>query len=208
MRIAAMLVLLSALTTPAAAEAVRDTSFRDADGHRVQQITAIVPAPVAKVWWAFTTDAGFSSWAVPVAHITLANDGMMETSYRLDARIGDPQNIRNQIVAYVPERLLVIRNVFVPKGAPFDLAFTAKIRTVFAFEDLGDGTTRLTESGVGYGEGKGYDDMYGHFQGGNREEFMSLIAMFRSGPIDWKAQAARIEASVHRPAGNPDPDVN
>ena len=144
-----------------------------------------------------------ASWAVPVAHITLANDGMMETSYRLDAKIGDLQNIRNQIVAYVPERLLVLRNVFVPKGAPFDLAFTSKIRTVFEFQDLGDGTTRVVESGVGYGEGKGYDDMYGHFQGGNREDVMSLIAMFRSGPIDWKAQAARIEASVHKPAGNP-----
>jgi uncharacterized protein YndB with AHSA1/START domain len=162
----------------------------------------IVPAPAAKVWWAFTTDAGFTGWAVPVAHVTLRNDGMMESSYRLSSKIGDPDNIKNQIVAYVPERLLVIRNVHVPRGAPFVPGVIGTIRTVFEFQDLGNGTTKLIESGVGYGDGRAYDDMYAHFRDGNAEEFAALIKMFRSGPIDWKAEAARMEASVHRPAGH------
>src|SRR5580698_9408871 len=96
-------VMVSAALLCGTAQAqVKDTSFRDADGHRVQQLELIVSATLAKVWEAFTTDKGFSGWAVPVTHITLGNDGVMESAYKLDGRIGDPDNIRNQIVAYVP----------------------------------------------------------------------------------------------------------
>jgi uncharacterized protein YndB with AHSA1/START domain len=178
---------------------IQDTSFRDADGHRVQQLTLIVDAPVKAVWGAFTTDAGFQRWAVPVAHITLGNDGMMESSYLLTSKIGDPDNIKNRIVAYLPEKLLVIHNEHVPKGAPFDPVLIATLRTVVQFEDLGDGRTRVTESGVGYGEGAGYDSMYAHFRDGNAEEFASLAQSFLTGPVNWKAEAAEMVASVHKP---------
>jgi len=179
---------------------IEDTSFRDADGHRVQQLRVIVDAPVKKVWDAFTTDAGFESWAVPVAHITLGNDGMMESSYRLSGTIGDPDNIRNRIVAYLPERLIVMQNEHVPKGAPFDPDLIRTIRTVIEFEDLGGGRTKVTESGVGYGEGAGYDSLYAFFRGGNAEELASLAQSFRTGPVDWKAEAAKMEAAARKPA--------
>jgi uncharacterized protein YndB with AHSA1/START domain len=181
---------------------IEDTSFRDADGHRVQQLNVIIDAPVKDVWNAFVTDAGFERWAVPVAHITLGNGGMMESSYSLSSKIGDPDNIRNEIVAYLPERLLVIHNVHVPMGAPFDPVLIGNIRTIMQFEDLGDGRTRVTESGVGYGEGPGYDSMYAHFRSGNAEEFTSLAQSFHTGPVDWKAEAAKMVASVHKPAGS------
>ncbi|MGD0867481.1 MAG: SRPBCC domain-containing protein [Rhizomicrobium sp.] len=184
---------------------MEDTSYRDADGHRVQQLTVVIDAPVKKVWDAFTTDAGFESWAVPVAHITLGNDGMMESSYRLTAKIGDPDNIKNRIVAYLPEKLLVIRNEHVPKGAPFDPVLIASIRTIMQFEDLGDGRTRVTESGVGYGEGADYDTMYAHFRAGNAEEFTALAQSFVTGPVDWKAEAAKMVASVHKPVETSQP---
>jgi len=193
------LALSATLLCAASAHAeVKNTSFRDAEGHRVQQLEIVVTAPVTKVWDAFTTDKGFTSWAVPVAHITLGNDGMMESSYLPAAKIGDPDNIRNQIVAYVPERLLVIHNVHVPKGAPFKPEFIDKIRTVMEFQDLGDGRTRITESGVGYGEGADFDAMYKHFSDGNAEEFGQLAKSFISGPVDWKAELGHVTASVKK----------
>jgi uncharacterized protein YndB with AHSA1/START domain len=193
------LALSAVLLCSASAQAqMKNTSFRDAQGHRVQQLEVVVAAPVAKVWDAFTTDKGFTSWAVPVAHITLGNDGMMESSYLPTAKIGDPDNIRNQIVAYVPERLLVIHNVHVPKGAPFKPEVIDKIRTVVQFEDLGDGRTRIVESGVGYGEGADFDAMYKHFSDGNAEEFGDLVKYLVSGPVDWKAELAGVTASVKK----------
>jgi len=196
MRYLALSLLVIAAPAFAAEPVVKDTSYRGADGARVQQLEVVVNAPPAKVWAALTTDAGFSGWATPFAHITLANDGMIEASYSLRAKLGDPDNIRNQIVAYLPNRVLVLHNVHVPNGAPFKAEAIDKIRTVILLDDLGDGRTRVTESGVGYGEGKDFDEMYEHFRSGNAEEFASLAHYFTSGPVDWKAMAAKMTASV------------
>jgi len=87
----------------------------------------------------------------------------------------------------------------VPKTGPFDPVLIASLRTIMQFEDLGDGRTRVTESGVGYGDGPGYDTMYAHFQAGNAEEFADLAQSFVTGPVDWKAEAAKMVASVHKP---------
>src|ERR1700712_4129445 len=128
------LLLLLATSAVAAAPAVQDTSYREANGARVQQLELVIDAPAAKIWDALTTDAGFMGWGAPVAHVTLGNDGMIEASYRLSAKIGDADTIRNQIVAYLPGRLLVRRKMHVPKGAPFKPDASAKIRTVIVLD--------------------------------------------------------------------------
>jgi len=102
-------------------------------------------------------------------------------------------------VAYVPEHLLILHNVHVPKGAPFKPDVIDKIRTVIELEDLGNGRTRVIESGVGYGEGADFDSMYAHFRDGNAEEFATLAQIFVSGPIDWKAEAEKMQAAVRKP---------
>jgi uncharacterized protein YndB with AHSA1/START domain len=180
---------------PAAAQ-VKDTSHRDGEGHRVQQLEAIVNAPVAKVWAAFTTDAGFESWATPMAHVTPGNGGMIEASYLPTSKIGDPENIRNRMVVYWPNHLLVLHNEHAPKNGPFKPEIIDKIRTVIEFQDMGDGRTRVIESGIGYGEGPDFDSMYAHFRDGNAEEFGLLAKSFISGPVDWKAELGAAEASV------------
>lgn len=197
MKYAGVFFLVAATPALAAAPVITDTSFRAPDGSRVQQLELVVDAPVAKVWDAFTTDAGFTSWAAPVAHVDLANDGIIEATYSLSGRIGDPDNIQNQIVAFVPYRMIAFHNVHVPKGAPFKPEIISQIRTVVLFEDLGDGRTRVTESGVGYREGKDFDEMYAHFRSGNEEEFTALGTYLTKGPVDWKSQADAATASVN-----------
>jgi uncharacterized protein YndB with AHSA1/START domain len=211
MRIATLAFLLSLAplaATAAAAEApptppapvVNDTSYRDAAGNWVQQLDVVVEAPVARVWAAFATSEGFKTWAAPVAHVDLRNDGMIEASYSEAARLGDPDNIRNRIVAYVPERVIVLQNVNVPKGAQFDAEAFMTIRSVIEFEDLGNGRTRVTQSGVGYGPGEAYEGVFKHFRAGNVFAFRMLAQSFITGPVDWKAMAARARASVNRQA--------
>ncbi|HTT99894.1 MAG TPA: SRPBCC domain-containing protein [Rhizomicrobium sp.] len=187
----------------AQAGAIKDTSFRDADGHRVQQLETVIDAPVAKVWAAFTTDEGFKAWGAPVVHITPGHDGMLEASYLPASKIGDAENIRNRFVVYFPEHLLVIRNEHAPKGGPFKQEIIDKISTVFEFEDIGGGKTRLIESGVGYGEGADFDSMYKRFHDGNAEELDLLEKSFVKGPIDWKAEMGEVDNSVKTPAAKP-----
>ena len=189
------------MSTPFAAQAAsKDTSFRDPAGNRVQQLQLDIDAPVAKVWWALTTSEGFQTWAAPVAHVTLGNDGMIEASYRMTAKIGDPDNIKNRIVAYVPEHLLVLRNEHAPKNIPFSAAAFGQIRTVIELQDLGGGRTRVIESGVGYGEGKDFDSVYSHFRSGNAEEFDLLAKSLTKGLIDWKTELGAAAASIKTPA--------
>jgi hypothetical protein len=99
-------------------------------------------------------------------------------------------------VAYLPDWLLVLQNVNVPKGAPFDPVLIATLRTVISLEPVDATHTRVTEAQVGYGEGPGYDTMYGHFRDGNSYALRSLAQSFLTGPVDWKAEAARANASV------------
>lgn len=180
--------------------ASKDTSFRDAGGNHVQQLRLDVDAPVAKVRWALTTSEGFQSWAAPVAQVTFGNVGMIETSYLMTAKIEGPDNIRNRIVAYVPERLLVFRNEHAPKGISFGAEAFSQVRTAVELQDLIGDRTRVTEAGVGYGNGKDFDSVYSHFLSGNAEEFDMLEKSLTKGPIDWKAEMGAVDASAKRPA--------
>lgn len=170
-----------------AAGPVTDSSYREGG---VQECSAVIDAPVAEVWKAFSTSEGFVKWAVPVTHIDFRVGGIMESSYSTDAKIGVSDTIKNEIVSFIPEHLLVIHNVHVPKGAPFIPELIDHIRTIFRFEDLGGGKTRVTATGIGYLPGPGYDTMFGHFRTGNAESLESLEKSFRDGPIDWKAEEA------------------
>ncbi|HEY1632123.1 MAG TPA: SRPBCC domain-containing protein [Rhizomicrobium sp.] len=197
MRLGLMTAAALIAAQAASAAEIKDESYRDQYGHRVQQLSVVINAPAAKAWDAFTTDAGYVAWVAPVGHVALdGGGGMMEASYSFKSKIGDPDNIKNEIVAYLPGRMIAIRNAHVPKGAPFDPVLIRTIRTIVTFDDLGNGKTKVTESGVGYGEGAGYDLMYKHFHDGNAEEFDALADSFDKGPIDWKAEAAKMEASV------------
>lgn len=195
-----LLLLSAALLCSVTAQAgtVKDTSYRDTLGHRVQQLELTVGVPAPKMWAALTTDEGFQSWAAPVAHVTLGNDGMIEASYRMDAKIGDPDNIRNRIVAYVPEHLLVLHNEHAPKNAPFNAEAFAKVRTIIELQDLGGGRTRIVETTVGYDDSTASENVYAHFQSGNAEEFEMLKKALTSGPIDWKAEIAEAQASIKK----------
>ncbi|MEP7329513.1 MAG: hypothetical protein ABI777_09895, partial [Betaproteobacteria bacterium] len=51
-------------------------------------------------------------------------------------------------------------------------------------------STRVTISGVGYGAGPGFDELYGMFQVGNAYSLTQLKQRFVTGPVDWKAKLA------------------
>jgi len=201
---AAVIAVALLATATVAAPDIKDTSFRDADGQRVQQLQLTVDVAPSKVWLAFTTDAGLQSWVAPVVHVTTGNDGIMEASYLPTSKIGDPDNIRNRIIAYIPDHLLVFHNEHAPKNGPFKQDMITKIRTIVELQDLGDGRTRIIESGVGYGEGTDFDTMYEHFRSGNAEEFKALAGALAGHPIDWKAEQAQVQASVKRPVATPE----
>lgn len=162
----------------AAPGTVIDTSYRTTGGERVIELSVLVKAPVGEVWAAFTTGEGFSKWAAPFARIDLRVGGQFETSYNAAAVSGAPDNIRNEIVALVPLRLVVIRNVQAPPKVPFDTPSFQKTQTAIHFQPIDAQTTRVTLQNAGYLEGPGFDSTYRHFLAGNAWTLGRLSELF------------------------------
>jgi uncharacterized protein YndB with AHSA1/START domain len=154
---------------------VENTSFVAANGERTMRLSTLIKVPPARVWAALSSAEGWRSWAVKSAYVDFREGGQIETSYREAAPKGDPNNIRNQIIAIVPGRLLVFRNVQAPGGFK-DADLFSRIITTIAIEAEGPGT-RVTISGAGYAQGPGYDALYKNFTWGNS---YSLVALRKS----------------------------
>jgi uncharacterized protein YndB with AHSA1/START domain len=161
---------------------VSNTSYVDAAGQKALQLSMDVPAPPRAVFEAFATSEGFRSWAVAVARIDLRTGGEIESSYDPKAAIGDPNNIRNQIVTFIPDHLLVIRNIQAPKGFAGQGEFQKTV-TVVEFDPIASGT-RVRITNTGYGASAEAQTVYGHFEWGNAYTLAELKKRFQNGPID------------------------
>ena len=183
------LLIFAAIAAPAAAAerqpswrdypGVENSSYVEPSGDRAIQLSETIPASAHDVFAAFTTGAGFRSWAVGMAEIDLRVGGMIEASYDAKAKPGDPENIRNRILAYLPDRLLVIRNEQAPKGLPGREAF-ARTVTMVEFQPLGPKSSRVVVTNAGYGADPDSAAAYRHFEWGNAYTLDALKKHFET----------------------------
>jgi uncharacterized protein YndB with AHSA1/START domain len=183
-----------AQSTPPLPPGVENLSFVAPDGTRTLDLRAVIPAAPAAVWDAWATTDGFRSWAAPVAAVDFRLGGTMEASYDFAAKPGDRDNIRNQIVAFVPGRMFAIRNVQAPAKAPFDVDAFQSLHTVVLLEPGGTTATRVEVVMPGVGTGPAYDSVYKHFEWGNAYVLDSLRKRFAEGPTDWAKVEAQMKA--------------
>lgn len=180
--------LLLAFASPALAQtAVRDCSRTELSRERTLCHEVVVNAPSAEVWRLWTSDEGLRSWLAPVAAIDLRPGGAFETSYNSAAQIGDAANIRNRVIAFTSERLLVIQVAQAPPGFPH-ADEVRELTTLIEFEPIDANTTRVRGSMLGYRAGEAFDDLYAFFQRGNAYTFAMLQERVASGPVNWSEQ--------------------
>ena len=172
---------------------VADTSFTEAGGNPVLQLALVIPAGRKAVWDRFTTAEGYKAWATPMAKIDFGIGGLIEASYDSKARLGDADNIRNRIIAYAPERMVVLKNENAPASLPGREKF-GEIVTIIELSDAGPGQTRVSITGVGYKPGEPYDTLLKHFTWGNAYSLMMLKSSFVKGPVDWQKVEAPQQA--------------
>jgi uncharacterized protein YndB with AHSA1/START domain len=161
--------------------AVQDSSRVLDDGSRMLQHSIVIHAPATTLWKAFTDIDTYKAWATPVADIDMRVGGHLEAAYDPKGHIGDPDNIRHDILAYAPGRMIVFRNVQAPAGLPGGAVY-GQTRIVVSYADAGGGDTRVTVSGVGYGDGPEFDRLYGFFHEGNAGMLESLKTAFEAKP--------------------------
>jgi uncharacterized protein YndB with AHSA1/START domain len=176
-----LLAAVLACLTPAAAVAasaypdVTDTSTIDAAGSRVIQLSIVLLAKPKAVWDAFADAPTVRRWSAPLVAIDLRQGGSLEESYSATAKLGDAQNIRHQIVAYVPGQTLVFRNTNAPTGLPGHEVYS-QVVTILQVDDLGAGKTRLTLSQTGFDKTPAFDSLYRFFH----EENAALMETLKS----------------------------
>jgi len=168
------LALLLATAAQAQPPAVQQKTGTAADGTRFYEDSLVIHAPAHRLFQAFTDAAAYKSWSgVPIAAIDFRIDGAVEAAYDPAGRLGDPQNVKNQLVAYVPDRLLAYRNVQAPDALPGHADYGKTAKTV-ELEAIDPTTTRVTVSGVGFGTGDGFDKLYAFFSGGDAAMLVQL----------------------------------
>lgn len=160
------------------------------------QTSATVPAPIATVWQAMTSAEGWKRMGVPFVVMEFRVGGVIESSYTDKAVVGDPNNIKNEVVAYIPGRMLAVKNTQAPKTFPYPKEF-ATTATVFELTPEGPDATKITATGVGFGEGKGYDWLLEKFEEGDAWALDQLRKSF-GGATASKAEVDRMSGSFEK----------
>lgn len=174
---------------------VTDSSFVQPNGAKVLKIAITVPAPRAQVWDRALTTEGYKAWATPVASVDARLGGIIEGAYSTKAKIGDEDNIRNQIVLFTPGRAFAIQNIHAPAALPGGKEF-GDIVTLMEFDDAGPNATRVTLTAIGFKAQEPYATLYRHFSWGDAYSLVKLKESFTKGPIDWKKQEAEAAAKA------------
>jgi uncharacterized protein YndB with AHSA1/START domain len=173
----------------AAGEPVDVATRQAADGSHIMIHEVVVNAPLPAVWAAVSTADGWKTWAAPAAWTPQCCPDILETSYSPGARAEDASTIKQQIVARIPEVLMVFRTVKAPKGFP-DFETYSKVTSVLQLEPVADGKTKVRLIGAGYADTDAGRRLLGFFQKGNSASLDWLRTRFDEGPIDWARKAA------------------
>ena len=163
---------VTALTAAKPADPVHDTSFKEANGDRVLQLYVDVKAQPQCVWNSFADEASIKAHGVKLAHVDMRNGGTIEEGFSETAKLGANETIRHHIIAYLPERLLVLQNEATPPGPPHAELYR-NIVQVISVEPHGK-LTRLTISHTGYGASAEYDQLYAFFHNIN-DQFLNGV---------------------------------
>jgi hypothetical protein len=179
---------------------VSNTSYVDAAGQKALQLSMDIPAPPHRCSRPSPRPKASRAGRWPWPGSTCAPAARSSPATTPRPSIGDPNNIKNQIVTFIPDHLLVIRNIQAPKG------FAGEGRVP---ED-GDGDrvrpttaerpTRVRLTNTGYGASPEAQTVFGHFEWGNAYTLAELRKRFESGSIDRaKGDGAKANQDADKP---------
>ncbi|MGV3613910.1 MAG: SRPBCC family protein [Fimbriimonas sp.] len=141
------------------------------------EATAVVAAPIDKVWAAFTTTDGLKAWMVKQAEVDTRNGGMWKTKYGAEGTLGDEGTIMNEILAVDPGRMFAMRIHKTPKGFPFPNVYR-EMWTVVYFDPVEGGKTKVTARGHGFKDTPEAKQMRAFFEMGNKQTLDMLVKHF------------------------------
>lgn len=173
MRMLIAAAALAFITQPVAAQdSITSETVETSQGEIALRQSLVIAADLATTWDLFTTSEGVSQWMAPVGHVDLRNGGAIRTNYNACATAEDGGWITNRIANFVPRRFITLQADLEPQREAAWMNETIYARrdnlySVIEFEVVGEGQTRVTIWGLGYGEGPEWETMLGFFIAGN-----------------------------------------
>jgi uncharacterized protein YndB with AHSA1/START domain/uncharacterized protein YciI len=147
-------------------------------GDRTLHHEVVVRASAERLWEFWTTPEGWKQLGIAHVDIDVRLGGQIRTHYNPQGTLGDDGTITNTILAYEPGRMLAFRPT-APRNAPPPVQEICRTGwSVLRFEPLSAGTTRVSLSMMGFGEGELYDQAYAFFDKGNAYTLEKLKAAF------------------------------
>jgi len=150
---------------------------------QIRKQCAVAASP-ARVWEAWTTEAGARTFFAPEPHIELVVYGRYEMFFDVEAPTGSRGGEGCKVLAFQPERMLTVT-----WNAPPHLPQVRAQKTCVVVDMLpaGEGQTAVTLTHVGWGEGGQWDEAYAYFDRAWDLVLGRLVRSFAEGPIDWDA---------------------
>jgi len=145
----------------------------------IQEFT--VNVPIDSVWNAYTTKKGWESWAVSIAEIDFKVNGLIQTNYNKDGKIGDESTITLHILNYVPRRIITLQAEITKNFPEFMKEDEKDLYNVILFEELDVSETKVTSFGIGYKNNKKYKSLMQFFVKGNTQSYLNLISYLETG---------------------------
>ena len=176
------------LAVAAQGQDVTVSEQRDPAGTLILSHEIVIAALSDAVWAGISTPDGWRTWAAPVARSVDRAPDLIETSYTSTAQPNDHTTIHQQILARVPDRLLIFRTVKAPEGFPH---FETYRQVVSIFELMPETNgTRVRLTSTNYPDTEAGRQLLGFFRAGNRVALEQLRDRFATGPIDWTRRGA------------------
>lgn len=138
-----------------------------AQAAEAQVTEGFINAPVTEVWRIFTTAEGYKLTGADQAEVDLRVGGSIRSHYDPKGKLGDPETIVNEILAYDTERMLAIRIRQAPASFPYPQAKEGTW-TVIYFTKSGEDMTHVRIVGLGYRDDAQSQAMRKYFADGNR----------------------------------------
>jgi uncharacterized protein YndB with AHSA1/START domain len=131
------------------------------DARRIER-ELTVRASRADVWKAWTTSAGAKTFFAPDVKIELMPGGAYEIYFNPDAPAGSRGGESNQVVAFEPERMLLVTWNAPPKFGP--VYRSAHTFVMIRFDDAPGGGTRVRLTHFGWRDGGEWNAVRDYFE--------------------------------------------
>ncbi|MFP2996339.1 SRPBCC domain-containing protein [Spongiivirga sp. MCCC 1A20706] len=140
-----------------------------------------IKAPLEDVWNVFTTKKGWESVFVPLAEVDFKIGGSIRSSYDKNATIGDSSTIVNNIINFVPKKVITLQAELSPHFPEFMKKDAQDFYNIIYFDEINASNTEVTSYGIGYKNTRKYKELLHFFIKGNEAGYLNLIKYLETG---------------------------